>query len=305
MPTADFSTDWVKQFSDPYAVLGVSVTADEQRILKRYRQIAKQLHPDVQIAQGGGDRAFAQQVLTRLVNPAYQRLKQDKGRAETLATLRFKVRRLTREDKLSPKNGTAQELLQIPEADVEVFYEQALVKLADGQYSSTQQFSQQTSAIAELNLIYLRRKMGDPVIREKRTGLVASGTLQEAGNIASEESQTGSEPAASVNYAKRHVDRAKAYITNKKYSQAIKELQDAVRMDPANCDYHAMLGQAYLLQKMSGMAKVHFRRALKINPRHAIALKYARQLEMDLSDLSSASPKKKGGGLFGLFAKKR
>ncbi|MEL7050973.1 MAG: J domain-containing protein, partial [Cyanobacteria bacterium J06588_5] len=31
---------------DPFALLGIAVSADEKRIAKRYRQVAKQLHPD-------------------------------------------------------------------------------------------------------------------------------------------------------------------------------------------------------------------------------------------------------------------
>jgi hypothetical protein len=47
MPQADFSTEWVHRFTDPYALLGVSVAADDRRILKRYHAIAKQLEASV------------------------------------------------------------------------------------------------------------------------------------------------------------------------------------------------------------------------------------------------------------------
>ena len=32
---------------DPFSLLGISVSADEKRIAKRYRFVAKQLHPDM------------------------------------------------------------------------------------------------------------------------------------------------------------------------------------------------------------------------------------------------------------------
>jgi curved DNA-binding protein CbpA len=304
MSTAPFSPDWTKQYAvDPYAVLGIAVTADERRILKRYRQVAKQLHPDIQATQSEAGREFANQVLTRLVNPAYQRLKQDKGRSETLATLRFKVRRLSREQNLPSRGELAQKLRDSPEPEVDVFYEQALSTLSDEQYSSYEAFSKQTAAIAELNLIYLRRKMGDPVIREKRTGLVSSATVQQTVSVTAETGAPVSGPP--VNYAQRHINRAKAYIANKKYAQAIQELRDAVRIESSNSDYHTMLGQVYLMNKMGGMAKVHIRQALKLNSRNAIALKYAKQLNIDLADLKGTDAKpKKNGGLFGRFAKK-
>jgi curved DNA-binding protein CbpA len=308
MLNAEFSPDWIKRFSgDPYAILGLAVTADDRRLLKRYRQIAKLLHPDVHAQKDQAIRDFTSQVLTRLVNPAYQRLKQDKGRSETLATLRFKVRRLSREEKLVPRQETGKRLMAAPEAEVDVFYEQALSELAENQYQSAKQFAQQTLAIAELNLIYLRRKMGDPVIREKRSGLVASATVQASVSITPDDTSTSAEPAP-INYAQKHITRAKTYIASKKYAQAIQELRDAVRLEPDNGDYHTMLGQAYLFNKMEGMAKVHIRQALKLNSRSAVALKYAHQLNIDTRDLTKntdKSQKKNGHGLFGMFAKKR
>ncbi len=307
MSTAPFSPDWTKRYSaDPYAILGVAVTADDRRIMKRYRQVAKQLHPDIQASQEEGGRAFANEVLTRLVNPAYQRLKQDKGRAETLATLRFKVRRLSRQEKLSAQGDLARQLRDSPEAEVDVFYEQALSTLSEAQYSSSEVFSKQTAAISELNLIYLRRKMGDPVIREKRTGLVSSAVVQPSVSVTAETVSGQSVSGPPTNYAQRHIDRAKTYIANKKYMQAIQELRDAVRIEPTNDDYHTMLGQAYLMNKMGGMGKVHIRQALKLNPRNAVALKYAKQLDIELTNLSGSRPSpKKGGGIFSRFTKNK
>lgn len=306
MSTAPFSPDWIKRYSvDPYAVLGVAVTADERRILKRYRQVAKRLHPDIQATQNESGREFANQVLTRLVNPAYQRLKQDKGRSETLATLRFKVRRLSREQKLLARGELAQQLRESPEPEVDVFYEQALSTLSEAQYSSSEAFAKRTAAIAELNLIYLRRKMGEPVIREKRAGLVSSAVVQQPVSVTANNSAGQPVSGPPINYAQRHIDRAKTYINNKKYPQAIQELRDAVRIEPTNSDYHTMLGQAYLLDQKGGMAKVHIRQALKLDSRNAVALKYAQQMNLDITDLSgNGAKKKKSGGLFGRFAKK-
>lgn len=290
MTSSAFSSDWIKQFSDPYAVLGVAVTADERRIAKCYRQVAKQLHPDQQSDADESTREFAGQMLTRLVNPSYQRIKQDKGRAETLATLRFKVRRLTREQKLVARGDFAKQLMAADDAAVEVFYEKFLADLAKDQYVSAEAFAKQTDAIAELNLTYLRRKMGDPIIREKRRGILPTNKLDQS--VATLDSEFNlAEPAADdskgVDYAQRHISRAKAYIANKSYTQAIQELRDAVRIDPKNSNYHSMLGQAYLLQKMAGMSKVHFRQALRLDPNNLTALKYAKKLEIDPKQLAA------------------
>lgn len=313
MSSPDFSPDWIKQFSDPYAVLGLSVAADERRISKRYRQIAKRLHPDQQLGADEANQLFAKQILTRLVNPAYQRLKQDKSRAETLATLRFKVRRLSREDKLVPKANASKQLMHVDEAAVDVLYEKALTELSDTQYVDAATFATQTAAIAELNLIYLRRKMGDPVIREKRTGLVSAKTFSgpNAASSTAEASRPHKENTSQVNYAQRHVDRAKTYIASKNYSDAIQELRDAVRIEPENSNYHSMLGQAYLLQKMTGMAKVHFRKALTLDASNKIARKYAQQLGIDLKAAAPSSTPQNGnghtksGGILNIFGRRR
>ncbi|HEY9877534.1 MAG TPA: DnaJ domain-containing protein [Leptolyngbyaceae cyanobacterium] len=299
MAHSPFDPDWIKQFTDPYAVLGVSLAADERRILKRYRQVAKVLHPDAHV---GGDSTmgeFANQTLARLVNPAYQRLKAEKDRSETLATLRFKVRRLSRDNTLNATGEQAQQLLNVPEPEIEIFYEQALLKLSEEQYNSPDNFDALTRQISELNLIYLRRKMGEPIIREKRSGLVAAGSV---GNVPVPAADA---PRKTVSYAERHSVRAQDYLKNGNYSAAIQELKDALKIDAHNSSYHCLIGQAYLLNQLPGMAKVHFKQAIKLNPKNDVALKYARQLQIDLKpDVGPQSPpagqaSSKRRGLFG------
>ncbi|MFE4106848.1 J domain-containing protein [Almyronema epifaneia] len=296
-----FSQDWLKKFADPYAVLGVSVAADERRILKRYRQVAKQLHPDILTTQEPEVQAFTNQLLARLVNPAYQRLKQDKGRAETLATLRFKVRRLSREGRMSLTGQLAQQLMEVAETEVDVLYEKALSDLSATQFSAAATFEQTTRQLSELNLVYLRRKMGDPIIREKRSGLVSA---TETGPV-SISTKPAHEEATPINYAERHAERAREYLMKGSPAFAVQELRDAVRIEPKNSVYHTLLGQAYLLQNLTGMAKVHFRQALKLNAKNATALKYAKQLDIDLSELNGhvTAAKKPRKGFFGLFSR--
>jgi curved DNA-binding protein CbpA len=120
---------------DPFALLGISVSADEKRIAKRYRQIAKQLHPDAIASTAQGIEVdTAAQVIARIVNPSYQKLKHDKGRQEKLSTLRLRVRRLARTEKLVPTFQNAQQLAQTAVENVDIFYEQTLSQLAEGQF---------------------------------------------------------------------------------------------------------------------------------------------------------------------------
>ncbi|MEO0534869.1 MAG: J domain-containing protein [Cyanobacteria bacterium P01_A01_bin.123] len=311
MAPEPLSHDWLKQFSDPYATLGLSVAADERRLLKRYRQVAKRLHPDVQANNDESTQELARQIITRLVNPAYQRLKIDKSRSETLATLRFKVRRLTRQSQLNPTSDLAKALFKAADTEVDVFYEQALDQLAEGQYESVETFEQITPQLAELNLVYLRRKMGEPVIREKRTGLVAASTVPTAPvgqpKHQPNDAQSNGKAPLPPNYAERHIERAQEYLQKGNHNQAVQELRDAIRIEPSNSHFHSLLGRAYLMQKLEGMAKVHFRQALKLDSNNALARKYAPRLGIELQSAPNGNTKGKrqgNRGFFGLFQKK-
>ncbi|MBE9136996.1 DnaJ domain-containing protein [Nodosilinea sp. LEGE 07088] len=305
-----FSSEWLKRFTDPYALLGVSVAVDGRRLLKRYRTVAKQLHPDALVDKSSEQRQFADQILPKLVNPAYQRLKQDKGRNEVLATLRFKVRRLSREQKLQPTGEKGKQLLNVPEPEIDIFYEHAVEQLCDRQYASLADFEANTRQLSELNLVYLRRKMGAPVIREKRTGLVASATVAKSPASLADPPSDG-KSSSGLAYAERYIGRAQEYLKAKNTEAAIPELKDALRIDPQNSAYHCLIAQAYLLHKLPGMAKVHFKQALKLNPENVVALKYAKQLNITVTEAprptgKAASTAAKGDrrSLFGnLFSK--
>ncbi|MEB3290970.1 MAG: DnaJ domain-containing protein [Leptolyngbya sp.] len=275
------SPAWFSQFSDPYAVLGVAVTADDRRILKRYHQVAKRLHPDVQDKTDEDQEAFITQSLAKLVNPAYQRLKQEKQRSEVLATLRFKVRRLVREGKFHPQGEASLHLQTVPEAEVDTVYEYTLQQISETQYDSAASFTACTRQINELNLVYFQRKMGDAIIREKRVGMVQvpSSGAAPSGQAAPE--QTTPPEEAPVAYADRHYQRARQYLQGKNAPAAIQELKDALKLEPQNSNFHSLMGQAYLLNKLPGMAKVHFKQALRIDPDNGVAQKYARLLKLD------------------------
>lgn len=284
MKQVSFSTDWLNKFSDPYAVLGVSVSADEKRIAKRYRTVAKQLHPDRYINQEADVREFAIQLLTKLINPTYQKVKQDKGRAEHLAMLRFQVRRSVRQQSLQPKTKWAIKLLNTPPSEADVFYEQAVTQLANQQYEDFEQFEAITHALAELNLVYLKVKMGDPIIRPKRSGLMANPQTSTLSGIQTDSKQQPDEQPAE-DYAKRHYERAVVYAKGQNWPMVVQELRDAIRIEPKRSSYHALLGVAYLKQRLEGMAKVHLRQALKLDPTDRLACKYA-----PLVDLQPPAP---------------
>lgn len=293
-----FDSDWLSQLSDPYAVLGLSVAADERRVLKRYRHIAKLLHPDGLVQADPVTVALAGQIFARVVNPAYQQLKQEKERANAMAMLRIKVRRISRDETFLPQGEAAQKMLKLLVYEADVFYEQSVTELAEPQYQQLNQFKAATQQLAELNLAYLYLKMGEPMMREKRTGIVAAAQAKPI-EFAPSPHETAQ---VAVNYAQRHYYRAQEYAKKSNWPQVVAELRDAIRLEATRSEYHSLLAKAYFMQNLRGMAKVHFRQALKFNPKDPLALQYAAHL-----DLAEPAPQvqKNPGGLFSLFTKRR
>ena len=284
---------------DPFALLGVSVSADEKRIAKRYRQIAKALHPDAiaGLSSQGMEQILAAEVIARIVNPSYQKLKQEKGRQETLATLRFRVRRLARTEKLVPTFAHAQQLSTTEESAVDVSYEQALSHLAEKQFLSLENLHSTALEVGQLNLVFLHRKLEIAVIRPKRAGLITNAVMPTAAIAASkasaaEPADNAPEPAEEepeIDYARKHVIRAKTYLSQPNYEAAVQELREALKIAPRSAEIHSMIGQAYYKQKLSGMAKAHFKQALKLKPSHKVAQKYGELLGLSSVDRSSQS----------------
>ncbi|NDJ19915.1 DnaJ domain-containing protein [Myxacorys almedinensis A] len=291
----------MKLLSDPYAVLGVSVAADDRRVLKRYHAIAKVLHPDRYLFAESADQDFANQVFARLVNPAYEKIKHDKGRSEVMAMVRLQVRRLVRDSQLVPQSEIARELMRQPVHEAEIFYEHAIATLAEVQFQDLERFHLVSQQLDELNLIYLQLKMGDLFVREKRTGLVAASEVKPATQYIFARSEQSS---STVDYARRHYDRAQQYIKKEVWGQAVLELRDALKIAPHQAAYHALLGFAYLRQDMSGMAIVHFRQALKLDPTEPLATEFAPRLNLQAKSPShpiSTGTEPKLGSLFRLF----
>ncbi len=63
-------------FTDHHAILGVPVDADAKDIRKRYLKIARRLHPDSSSFLDSTEKEWANQLLAKLVNPAYEKLSQ-------------------------------------------------------------------------------------------------------------------------------------------------------------------------------------------------------------------------------------
>jgi curved DNA-binding protein CbpA len=312
MAQSTLPSEWLANFSDPYAVLGVSLAADDRRVLKRYRTVAKILHPDHYTPEDGTAKDLASQLFARLVNPAYQKLKQEKGRKENVSLLRLQVRRLYRAAPLDPQSDLARHLAQQPINGVDVFYEQAIAQLSEVQYQPLDQFEPLTQQLGELNLVYLQLKMGDVLMREKPTGLVSAAEAKPL-----QFTPAGTENI-SESYAQRHYRRAQEYMKKSNWKEAEQELRDAIKIEAGKSEYHALLGIAYWHQNLPSMAKVYLRQALKLNPQDPLACKFAPKLGLEAATPASGQQNgnarkaqtdnkaaKNNGGLFGLFRSKK
>jgi curved DNA-binding protein CbpA len=314
----EYSAEWQNWLVDPYAVIGVPVTADGQRLMKRYRSVAKLLHPDRYIQADPALRELVTQLLTRLVNPAYGKVKDEVSQKEILVLIRLQAQQAAK-DGIDLQTAVARSLKSQPVEAVDSFYEQQVSAFSDRQYTDLNFFSEATRSLVELNAVYFQLKHSEPTWRPRRTGLMPMPSMpqsnssqsthhstQHSGQQSSQHSgQTIVPPDQTSNhlYARRHYDRAKHYAQNSGWKEAITELKDAIRMDTSCSDYHALLGFIYFKQEQRGMARVHFKQALKLNPEDNLAKRF---LPYVTDDRSAATPDAKGTEkrkLFGFFGR--
>jgi curved DNA-binding protein CbpA len=296
------TSEWLELISDPYAVLGISVNADDRQILKRYYNIAKILHPDNHISKDDYTyRELANYVLTRLVNPAYEQLKLSKKRFYTSSALRLKAKGIAPEQfaelNLSigrPKSAKEAELL----------YEKAIASYAESQYKSLEEAYNLTHKLHQLNLLYFVWENSEYTLTTESKTVIQPSPEQPAEVKPVESSSTETKPNTSaIIYAKRHFSRAVEYSNQKKWNLAVQELRDAIKLDPNNSEYYALLGVVHYQQKLVGMAKVYLNHALKLNPQQPLALKYAPILNLTPDKPLNPQGVAKAIGIAGLLSK--
>jgi curved DNA-binding protein CbpA len=272
-------SQWLQQLVDPYAVLGISVAADEHQILKRYHSLAKQLHPDRYQSNHSPEHQQVQAIFTRLINPAYEQIKNSKNRHRTIEVLRSEASSSNLWEDDNIQTPIAREMMELSTLEAELFYEQAIASLAAVQYKLIDRAEQVTQQIRELNLVYLglQQKISIP---EKSTALVTQVNVVDVELQPTNTGKLAKSTSLAENYAHRHYQRAIEYVKQSNWKLAVPELRDAIKLNPKQSDYYALLGLVHLKQNLLGMAKVYMRQALKLNPEHRLALKYAHLLKI-------------------------
>jgi curved DNA-binding protein CbpA len=302
--------------TDYHAILGVSLDADAKQIRKRYLAIARKLHPDSQLSSSEADKQQAHEILSKLVNPAYEKLTQEKMITEHLVVLRLRGQQLSRQAApIELSSDVAKDLIK--HGNAAPLYASALKQLADEQYESLDRVIAVTEQISELNLAYLVNT-AKGIAAATPTSTTPPATLP-PNTPAPGNAEPTPHPSAKTapppppkrtSIIDSYLNRANELARRKKYTQAILEMREAVKTNPNHAQCHSQLADYYLRSGQATMAKVHLKRALSLDPKNDLAT----QLN---AKVNKAAPKKavsgsvktpqakSKGGLFGLFGGKQ
>lgn len=300
---------------DHYACLGLMIGASKGEIRKRYFKIARGLHPDSCPAEM--DKNQASRMLSKLVNPAYEVLSQDKDFEEYKVLLRLVGQRATREiNPSSLQDPSAQSLLTAN--NFEELYKEQVNQLAQNQFDRLEGVLAVVSQLSELNLAYLMRREGSkqtgapPVqVAQARSAVTPSPTETSVSPAPQEQQAPQQQEAPTSQFVNDYCRRAEELIQKNRLNDAIVELRDALKLEPKNSRCHSLMGSIYLKKNSVKMAKVHFTQALKSNPQDTEALKGMQKVDKaekrsQPSNAKQAAPQRpERKGLFGLFGGKK
>ncbi|MBD2465449.1 DnaJ domain-containing protein [Oscillatoria sp. FACHB-1407] len=314
--------------TDYHAILGVPVNADPGDIRKQYLKIARRLHPDSYATESEEDRKRAAEILSKLVNPAYEKLSNKENYTDHLLLVKLKGQQAARQQDTVMLVSESARRLASARGDIEQPYRVAMKELAAKQYEHLDQTLELTGQISELNLIYLMKTTGDdrrPIPRSYED------PSKKQDGPPPPPPPPGPPPRRETrDLIEGYYRRGKEFWGKGNSTGAIKEIRDGLELanktpectDLAS-DGHAFLGQIYLQGKQPTMAKVHFNQAFKLNSSNELARTGLQALDPNWkapgeqasgSATKGAKPNPKGGkpntssggGLFGgLFGGKK
>lgn len=301
--------------TDYHAILGISLDADAKAIRKRYLQIARKLHPDSLRGSTDEARQKANELLSKMVNPAYETLNQEKSMTEHLVVLRLRGQRLSRDPAVKLQSDTAKEIAK--SNNPASAYTNSLKALAETQYEEIDQVLDITGQISELNLAYLMSagsSNGATAVKDKAAA--PGATPASAPATAKTRQSTAPPPPPSPKQQREAIiesyfNRAAEFALKKDYSRAILEMRDAVKSNPTNSQCHSQLAAYYLQSGQPKMAKIHAKRALELDPNNSLAQELDPKLNQEVAKKAATRPSAKSasakskGGLFGLFGGKQ
>jgi curved DNA-binding protein CbpA len=268
-------------FIDHHAILCVPVDAEFKEIRNRYLQIARILHPDSSSVVGEPAKEIANQLLAKLVNPAYEKFSVEQNRHEYLFILSQMGKRFAQEpETIKLKTELANQLLASP--NITTLYKEAIAKIAKTQFSDFQQVRKIIAQVSELNLVYLmwvaKRSINQPSTQPENSPqkLQSTPTL----------------PSQAESAVGEYLQRAQNLLEINQLLQAKVELQDALKLEPQNSRCHSLMAMVYLRNNQLKMAKIHFDHALKLDPKEKIALEWKPKVDQALGGNNSVNKEK-------------
>jgi curved DNA-binding protein CbpA len=294
--------------TDYHAILGVSLNAEPKAIRLQYLRIAQKLHPDTCKANAEGKK-IASQMLSRLVNPAYEQLSNKSHFAEhQLILTQIGKRYAEKSDRMTVASEPAKKLL-LAERNLDRVYNQLLQELTAEQYQNIEKVLSKIAVISELNLVYLMLTHQQGINREEKVVKRNPSQLPDLPKATQPQAQTQTQAttqtqAETPNRQKSPIEepsleskvasylrRAKEYMAKGNFNDAVLELKDALRIDPNHSTCHALMGQVYLRQNQVTMAKVHISKAEKANPQDPTVIHSKEELEKLIRKQQSNSHK--------------
>lgn len=264
------------------------MTTDTAQIRKKFLKLAKVLHPDV-FGRSDEEKEIATKYFSKMVSPAYQVLNSDRDRGEYLATLRMFAQ--TKKQKQEVPTLTAelsQKLYRIPH---EITYKQYVEQVSPKQYETLDAILEYTELLSELNLVYLFTQNNLSLTSSSSATNPASPSVSQSSTQTPEPAKPTQSPAL------RNLNMAELFISKKQWSDALKELITAEKIDPNNAKVYALKGLVQMNQNAAAIAKASFQKALKLDPKEPTALKYLSQVSAPAKP--PEKPPEKKGGLFG------
>ncbi|NJN71487.1 MAG: DnaJ domain-containing protein [Limnothrix sp. RL_2_0] len=312
---------------DHYAILSLPVDAESKKVRKAYLKIAQRLHPDTCKAEGDEEKQLASDLLSKLVNPAYEQLSKPNSWSEYQVILKQLSRQLSdhEEGSLKLQSAIANELYE-QSGDITTLYKGKVEELAKVNYRDIPKSLNLIAELSELNLVYLKAttQTSTSLLGSKSTvpGRTQTQTTPPAGDrptvTQAKTTATGTQSTPNIRKTtsssslEAAIWRGQEHLKKKNYAKATLEFRDAIKLDPNCVEGHALMGISYLQQNQLAMAKVHIKKAYMAKPSDPLARKAKLALEKAMGsslDTQSGSKKatngKKGGLFGGLFGGKK
>jgi len=263
---------------DHFAVLGVSIDAEQEEIRERYLKIAYKLHPDTCRIHTPTEREQANELLSKLVNPAYEHLSRKLSREEFRLVLTQMGKAMAKDSgKITISSEPARKLAQFT-ANYELAYQKTLQSLAIDQYTALENTYQKIAQLSELNLVYLILTEGRGNRKTTPKVFISQGNTNQS-ELVRAAVTTSARTKSKESPLEAYIRRAQASLDENNPAQALRELRDALRQEPDNGICHALIGLAYLRQNQLSMARVHINRAWKTSPQDATVIRCKRELD--------------------------